>query len=34
MRLDRVAGKARRDGLGAGWPLRPLVALVRVAGWS
>ena len=30
VRLGRGAGKARTDGLGACWPLRPLVAL---AGW-
>jgi hypothetical protein len=32
MRLGRVAGKARTDGLGACCPLRPLVALAR-GGW-
>jgi hypothetical protein len=34
VRLGRGAGKARTDGVGACWLLRPLVALVRVAGWS
>jgi hypothetical protein len=32
MRLGRVAGKARADGLGACWRLRPVVALAR-GGW-
>jgi hypothetical protein len=33
VRLGRGAGKARADGLGACWPLRPLVGLAGVAGW-
>ena len=32
VRLGRGAGEARMDGLGACWPLRPLVALAR-GGW-
>jgi hypothetical protein len=33
MRLGRGAGTARTGGLGACWPLRPVVVLAGVAGW-
>jgi hypothetical protein len=34
VRFGGGAGKARAGGLGACWPLGPVVALAGVAGWS